>query len=56
MSVFANQLLEKEHFGCHALLRDDKVDNLSRKTKIGRKWPHNTHIVGYKGDSFGFFY
>uniref|UniRef100_F6H5K3 Uncharacterized protein n=1 Tax=Vitis vinifera TaxID=29760 RepID=F6H5K3_VITVI len=56
LSVFANQLLEKEHSGCHALLRDDKVDNLSRKTKIGRKWPHSTHIVGCKGDSFGFFF
>ena len=56
LSVFANQLLEKEHSGCHVLLRDDKVDNLSRKTKIGRKWPHNMHIVGCKGDSFGFFF
>ncbi|WKA11168.1 hypothetical protein VitviT2T_028699 [Vitis vinifera] len=25
LSVFANQLLEKEHFGCHVLLRDDKI-------------------------------
>ncbi|KHN35571.1 Cullin-1 [Glycine soja] len=25
LSVYANQLLEKEHSGCHALLRDDKV-------------------------------
>ncbi|KAI9088103.1 hypothetical protein K1719_030080 [Acacia pycnantha] len=24
LSVYANQLLEKEHLGCHALLRDDK--------------------------------
>ncbi|XP_059590542.1 disease resistance protein RUN1-like [Vitis vinifera] len=25
LSVFANQLLEKEHSGCHVLLRDDKI-------------------------------
>ncbi|KAI4311629.1 hypothetical protein MLD38_036510 [Melastoma candidum] len=25
LSVYANQLLEKEHSGCHALLRDDKM-------------------------------
>lgn len=24
--MYATQLLEKEHSGCHALLRDDKVD------------------------------
>ena len=27
--VYANQLLEKEHSGCRALLRDDKVEQLS---------------------------
>jgi cullin 1 len=25
LTVYANQLLEKEHSGCHVLLRDDKV-------------------------------
>ncbi|RVW13959.1 Disease resistance protein RRS1 [Vitis vinifera] len=25
LSVFANQLLEKEHSGCHVLLKDDKI-------------------------------
>ncbi|KAI9078653.1 hypothetical protein K1719_039402 [Acacia pycnantha] len=30
LSVYENQLLEKEHSGCHALLRDDKVEDLSR--------------------------
>lgn len=25
LSAYATQLLEKEHSGCHALLRDDKV-------------------------------
>lgn len=28
LAVYANQLLEKEHSGCHALLRDDKVNTL----------------------------
>jgi hypothetical protein len=28
LAVYANQLLEKEHSGCHALLRDDKVISL----------------------------
>ena len=26
------------------------------KPKIGRKWPHSTHLVGCKGDSFCFFF
>jgi cullin 1 len=26
--VFASQLLEKEHSGCRALLRDDKVEQV----------------------------
>ncbi|KAK6930141.1 Cullin protein, neddylation domain [Dillenia turbinata] len=30
LSVYTNQLLEKEHSGCHALLRDDKVQDMSR--------------------------
>jgi cullin 1 len=25
LTQYASQLLEKEHSGCHALLRDDKV-------------------------------
>ncbi|KAF1887345.1 hypothetical protein Lal_00040947 [Lupinus albus] len=35
--VYANQLLEKEHSGCHALLRDDKVDDLSRMFRLFSK-------------------
>ncbi|GKV04953.1 hypothetical protein SLEP1_g17030 [Rubroshorea leprosula] len=35
--VFAGQLLEKEHSGCKALLRDDKVDDLSRMKKLARR-------------------
>ncbi|KAI3497672.1 hypothetical protein L1887_33139 [Cichorium endivia] len=34
LSVYATQLLEKEHSGCHALLRDDKVDDLSRMYRL----------------------
>uniref|UniRef100_A0A5B7BPQ6 Cullin-1 n=1 Tax=Davidia involucrata TaxID=16924 RepID=A0A5B7BPQ6_DAVIN len=32
--VYTNQLLEKEHSGCRALLRDDKVDDLSRMYRL----------------------
>ncbi|CAB80750.1 putative cullin-like 1 protein [Arabidopsis thaliana] len=35
--VFASQLLEKEHSGCRALLRDDKVDDLSRMYRLYHK-------------------
>eukprot|EP00246_Nothoceros_aenigmaticus_P018555 TRINITY_DN9759_c0_g1_i1.p1 TRINITY_DN9759_c0_g1~~TRINITY_DN9759_c0_g1_i1.p1 ORF type:complete len:748 (+),score=195.78 TRINITY_DN9759_c0_g1_i1:221-2464(+) len=31
---YENQLLEKEHSGCHALLRDDKVEDLSRMYRL----------------------
>ncbi|KAJ6847812.1 cullin-1-like isoform X2 [Iris pallida] len=34
LSVYGSQLLEKEHSGCHALLRDDKVDDLSRMYRL----------------------
>ncbi|XXG80659.1 hypothetical protein AAC387_Pa09g1475 [Persea americana] len=37
LSVYANQLLEKEHSGCRALLRDDKVDDLSRMFRLFSK-------------------
>uniref|UniRef100_A0A5B6Z327 Cullin-1 n=1 Tax=Davidia involucrata TaxID=16924 RepID=A0A5B6Z327_DAVIN len=32
--VYTNQLLEKEHSGCRALLRDDKVEDLSRMYRL----------------------
>ncbi|XP_045815621.1 cullin-1-like [Trifolium pratense] len=35
----ANQLLEKEHSGCRVLLRDDKVDDLSRMYRLYYKIP-----------------
>ncbi|KAL9260269.1 Cullin-1-like protein [Drosera capensis] len=39
LSVYATQLLEKEHSGCHALLRDDKVQDLSRMYRLFSKIP-----------------
>jgi len=37
LSVYANQLLEKEHSGCHVLLRDDKTEDLSRMFRLFSK-------------------
>lgn len=34
LSQYEQQLLEKEHSGCHALLRDDKVEDLSRMYRL----------------------
>ncbi|KAI3501662.1 hypothetical protein L1887_29605 [Cichorium endivia] len=45
LSVYATQLLEKEHSGCHALLRDDKVDDLSRMYRLFSKIPHGLDPV-----------
>ncbi|KAF5941485.1 hypothetical protein HYC85_019127 [Camellia sinensis] len=35
--VYETQLLENEHSGCHALLRDDKVEDLSRMYRLFSK-------------------
>ncbi|XP_078444946.1 cullin-1 [Wolffia australiana] len=43
--VYASQLLEKEHSGCHALLRDDKVDDLSRMYRLFCRIPHGLDPV-----------
>ncbi|KAK2646119.1 hypothetical protein Ddye_021314 [Dipteronia dyeriana] len=45
LSVYANQLLEKEHSGCHALLRDDKVEDLSRMFRLFSKIPKGLEPV-----------
>ncbi|KAL2510568.1 Cullin-1 [Abeliophyllum distichum] len=37
--VYTNNLLEKEHSGCRALLRDDKVEDLSRMYRLFHKIP-----------------
>ncbi|XP_024379337.1 cullin-1 isoform X2 [Physcomitrium patens] len=34
LTQYETQLLEKEHSGCHTLLRDDKVDDLSRMYRL----------------------
>lgn len=43
--VYASQLLEKEHSGCHALLRDDKVEDLSRMYRLFHRIPHGLDPV-----------
>ncbi|KAL3380260.1 hypothetical protein AABB24_000747, partial [Solanum stoloniferum] len=45
LSVYATQLLEKEHSGCHALLRDDKVEDLSRMYRLFSKIPRGLDHV-----------
>ncbi|XP_073283891.1 cullin-1-like isoform X2 [Primulina huaijiensis] len=44
--VYTNQLLEKEHSGCRALLRDYKVDDLSRMYRLFHKIPKGLEPVG----------
>ena len=34
LTQYEQQLLEKEHSGCHALRRDDKVEELSRMYRL----------------------
>uniref|UniRef100_A0A2P2KIJ1 Cullin-1 n=3 Tax=Rhizophora mucronata TaxID=61149 RepID=A0A2P2KIJ1_RHIMU len=43
--IYANQLLEKEHSGCRALLRDDKVEDLSRMYRLYRDIPKGLEPV-----------
>ncbi|KAJ8490333.1 hypothetical protein OPV22_012054 [Ensete ventricosum] len=43
--AYACQLLEKEHSGCHALLRDDKVDDLSRMYRLFCRIPRGLDPV-----------
>ncbi|EXB40823.1 hypothetical protein L484_009068 [Morus notabilis] len=43
--VYATQLLEKEHSGCRALLRDDKVEDLSRMYRLYHKIPRGLDPV-----------
>ncbi|XP_008802121.1 cullin-1-like [Phoenix dactylifera] len=45
--VYASQLLEKEHSGCHALLRDDKVDDLSRMYRLFCRIPRGLDPVSH---------
>ncbi|CAN4091488.1 unnamed protein product [Withania somnifera] len=43
--VYTNQLLEKEHSGCRALLRDDKVEDLSRMYRLFHRIPKGLEPV-----------
>ncbi|KAL3351522.1 hypothetical protein AABB24_019887, partial [Solanum stoloniferum] len=43
--VYTNQLLEKEHSGCRALLRDDKVEDLSRMYRLFHRIPKGLEQV-----------
>ncbi|KAK9153137.1 hypothetical protein Sjap_000617 [Stephania japonica] len=43
--VYASQLLEKEHSGCHALLRDSKVEDLSMMYRLFSQIPHGLNLV-----------
>ncbi|KAK9086507.1 hypothetical protein Syun_028901 [Stephania yunnanensis] len=43
--VYATQLLEKEHSGCHALLRDDKVEDLSMMYRLYSRIPQGLDPV-----------
>lgn len=45
LSAHGSELLEKEHSGCHALLRDDKVDDLSRMYRLFHRIPHGLDPV-----------
>ncbi|XP_071729543.1 cullin-1-like [Rutidosis leptorrhynchoides] len=45
LSVYASQLIENEHLGCHALLRDEKFDDLSRMFRLFSKVPRGLDLV-----------
>ncbi|KAH0784280.1 hypothetical protein KY290_003878 [Solanum tuberosum] len=45
LAVYATQSLEKLHSGCHALLRDDKVEDLSRMYRLFSKIPRGLDPV-----------
>uniref|UniRef100_A0A803KZQ6 Cullin family profile domain-containing protein n=1 Tax=Chenopodium quinoa TaxID=63459 RepID=A0A803KZQ6_CHEQI len=44
--VFENQLLEKENSGCRVLLKDDKVEDLSRMYRLYSKVPRGLEPIG----------
>eukprot|EP00897_Mesotaenium_endlicherianum_P010757 jgi/Mesen1/970/ME000012S00535 len=45
LTRYETQLLEKEHSGCHALLRDDKVEDLSRMYRLFCRVPKGLEPV-----------
>ncbi|KAI7748684.1 hypothetical protein M8C21_000333 [Ambrosia artemisiifolia] len=50
LSVYATQLLQDEHFGFHALLRDDKVVDLSRMYRLFSKIPRGLAHLNLSDD------
>ncbi|OVA15009.1 Cullin [Macleaya cordata] len=47
LSEYSAQLFEKEHSGCHALLRDDKVEDLSRMFRLFNKLPKDLDRISH---------
>eukprot|EP00243_Klebsormidium_subtile_P006329 TRINITY_DN2673_c0_g1_i1.p1 TRINITY_DN2673_c0_g1~~TRINITY_DN2673_c0_g1_i1.p1 ORF type:complete len:750 (+),score=285.37 TRINITY_DN2673_c0_g1_i1:24-2252(+) len=45
LTTYENQLLEKEHSGAHALLRDDKTEDLSRMYRLFSRVPKGLEPV-----------
>jgi cullin 1 len=45
LTQYETELLEKEHSGCHTLLRDDKVDDLSRMYRLFCRIPKGLEPV-----------
>ncbi|KAF7153383.1 hypothetical protein RHSIM_Rhsim01G0282200 [Rhododendron simsii] len=46
--VYSTQLLEKEHSGCRALLRDGKVEDLSRMYRLFHEIPNGLEHIANK--------
>ncbi|KAK3248376.1 Cullin-1 [Cymbomonas tetramitiformis] len=45
LAQYEQQLLDKEHSGCHALLQDDKTDDLSRMFRLFNRVPNGLQPV-----------
>ncbi|CAL9136947.1 unnamed protein product [Musa textilis] len=45
LSRYTNQLLEKKTSGCHVLIRDNKVDDLSRMCRLFYKIPSGMKLI-----------
>lgn len=43
--TYTNQLLEKEDSGCRALLKDEKVEDLTRMYSLFHKFPKGIELV-----------
>eukprot|EP00253_Pinus_taeda_P026395 PITA_26395 len=47
LSQYENQLLEKEHSGCHSLLQDGKMDDLSRMYRLFCRIPKGLEPIAH---------